>query len=133
MDQARTNIHPTGVRNITVHEFTPRYEGAFEGLEITKWKQTSLAFMKPGFQHCVNTDPFTALYPEAVESRPYLQALLFWDAFQHYSMPKSSKYTLTVRVLQQILQTFVNLPICLHTIFPHSTNNKPINMVVTLT
>ena len=36
MVQSRTNIHPTGVTNITVHELTARYKGAFEGLEITK-------------------------------------------------------------------------------------------------
>jgi hypothetical protein len=36
MVQAGTNIHPTGVTNITVHEFTPQYKGFFEGLEITK-------------------------------------------------------------------------------------------------
>jgi len=75
--QARTNVNPTGVRNILVHEFTPRYKGAFEGLEGTKRIQTLLAFMKPDFQRRVNTDPITALYHEAVESRPSLQALLF--------------------------------------------------------
>jgi hypothetical protein len=77
MVEARTNIQPTGVRSTTVHEFTPRYKGAFEGLEITRRIQTLLAFMRPDFQQRVNTDPFTAPYPEAVESRPSLQALLF--------------------------------------------------------
>lgn len=53
-----SNQHPpNGVRNIRVHEFTPRYKDAFEGLEGTKWIGNFLAFMKSDFQLPVNTDP----------------------------------------------------------------------------